>query len=158
MKDIILAPVVTEKTAGITADGNKVVFKVAKDANKAEIAKAVAEPFNQIDKITIVGGSGDGGVGSVGSYVPQALAQTMAAMKEATGIDLKDLIEANGKDAKITRNVNITGIEGASASQAVGPVVAGAIAEDGGAAEVAAALKARGLTFESENDKKNREK
>ena len=28
MKDIILAPVVTEKTAGITEDGNKVVFKV----------------------------------------------------------------------------------------------------------------------------------
>lgn len=123
-----------------------------------EIAKAVAEPFNQIDKITIVGGSGDGGVGSVGSYVPQALAQTMTAMKEATGIDLKDLIEANGKDAKITRNVNITGVDGASTQQAVGPVVAGAIAEDGGASEVAAALEARGLTFESENDKKNREK
>ena len=120
-----------------------------------EIAKAVAEPFNQIDKITIIGGSGDGGVGSVGSYVPQALAQTMAAMKEATGIDLKDLIEANGKDAKITRNVNITGVDGVSAPQAVGPVVAGAIAEDGGAAEVAAALEARGLTFESENDKNN---
>lgn len=82
----------------------------------------------------------------------------MAAMKEATGIDLKDLIEANGKDAKITRNVNITGVDGVSAPQAVGPVVAGAIAEDGGAAEVAAALEARGLTFESENDKKNRKK
>jgi flotillin len=37
----------------------------------------------------------------------------MAAMKEATGIDLKDLIEANGKEAKITRNVNITGLEAA---------------------------------------------
>ena len=45
MKDIILAPVVTEKTAGITADGNKVVFKVAKDANKIEIAKAVEAVF-----------------------------------------------------------------------------------------------------------------
>lgn len=46
MKDIILAPVVTEKTAGITADGNKVVFKVAKDANKVQIRQAVEEAFN----------------------------------------------------------------------------------------------------------------
>lgn len=75
------------------------------------IAEAVAKPYEQIDKITIIGGAGDGGTNSVGSYVPGALAQTMAAMKEATGIDLKDLIEANGKDAKITRNVNITGLE-----------------------------------------------
>lgn len=46
MKDIILAPVVTEKTAGITADGNKVVFKVAKAANKVQIKQAVEEAFN----------------------------------------------------------------------------------------------------------------
>ena len=46
MKDIILAPVVTEKTAWITADGNKVVFKVAKDANKVQIKQAVEEAFN----------------------------------------------------------------------------------------------------------------
>lgn len=46
MKDIILAPVVTEKTAGITADGNKVVFKVTKDANKVQIKQAVEEAFN----------------------------------------------------------------------------------------------------------------
>lgn len=46
MKDIILAPVVTEKTAGITEDGNKVVFKVAKDANKVQIRQAVEEAFN----------------------------------------------------------------------------------------------------------------
>lgn len=46
MKDIILAPVVTEKTAGITEDGNKVAFKVAKDANKVQIKQAVEEAFN----------------------------------------------------------------------------------------------------------------
>lgn len=46
MKDIILAPVVTEKTARITEDGNKVVFKVAKDANKVQIKQAVEEAFN----------------------------------------------------------------------------------------------------------------
>lgn len=79
-----------------------------------QIAEAVAKPYEQIDKITIIGGAGDGGTNSVGSFVPGALAQTMAAMKEATGIDLKDIIEANGKEAKITKNVNITGLENAS--------------------------------------------
>ena len=36
MKDIILAPIVTEKTAGIQADGKKVAFKVLKNANTSE--------------------------------------------------------------------------------------------------------------------------
>lgn len=55
MKDIILAPVVTEKTAGITADGNKVVFKVAKDANKVQIRQAVEEAFNvKVSKVNTI--------------------------------------------------------------------------------------------------------
>ena len=55
MKDIILAPVVTEKTAGITADGNKVVFKVAKDANKVQIKQVVEEAFNvKVSNVNII--------------------------------------------------------------------------------------------------------
>lgn len=55
MKDIILAPVVTEKTAGITADGNKVVFKVTKDANKVQIKQAVEEAFNvKVSNVNII--------------------------------------------------------------------------------------------------------
>ena len=46
MKDIILAPIVTEKTAGIQADGKKVAFKVLKSANKVQIKQAVEEAFN----------------------------------------------------------------------------------------------------------------
>ena len=45
MKDIIIAPVVTEKSANIGADGKKVVFKVLKSANKVQIAQAVEEAF-----------------------------------------------------------------------------------------------------------------
>ena len=45
MKDIILAPVVTEKSANIGADGKKVVFKVAKTANKVQIKQAIEEAF-----------------------------------------------------------------------------------------------------------------
>lgn len=93
-----------------------------------EIAASVAKPYESIDKITIIGG-GDNGVSSVGGYVPAALAQTMAAMKEATGIDLKDLIEANGKEAKITKNVNITGLEPEEAKVVVPSIVTEAVME-----------------------------
>ncbi len=45
MKDIIKAPVITEKASSISADGKKVVFKVAKDANKVQIRQAVESAF-----------------------------------------------------------------------------------------------------------------
>lgn len=43
-QDIIIAPVITEKSMSGIAD-KKYTFKVAKDANKVEIAAAVAELF-----------------------------------------------------------------------------------------------------------------
>ncbi len=43
-QDIIIAPVITEKSMSVIAD-KKYTFKVAKDANKIEIAKAVEELF-----------------------------------------------------------------------------------------------------------------
>ncbi len=45
MRDIIKAPVVTEKSAAISADGTKVVLKVDKNANKVQIKQAVEEAF-----------------------------------------------------------------------------------------------------------------
>lgn len=43
-QDIVIKPIITEKSMGALAD-NKYTFKVAKDANKIEIAKAVEELF-----------------------------------------------------------------------------------------------------------------
>ena len=45
-KDVIKAPIITEKSANISADGKKVVFKVAKNANKVQIRQAVESIFN----------------------------------------------------------------------------------------------------------------
>ena len=42
--DIIIAPVITEKAA-VQAEGNVYTFKVAADANKIEIKKAIEEAF-----------------------------------------------------------------------------------------------------------------
>ena len=47
--DTILSPVITEK-ATMLSEHNKVVFRVAKDATKAEIADAIQELF----KVTVV--------------------------------------------------------------------------------------------------------
>ena len=45
MKDVIKAPIITEKSANIQADGKKVVLEVAKDANKIQIRQAVESAF-----------------------------------------------------------------------------------------------------------------
>ena len=52
--DIILKPVITERSMAGTAD-KKYTFYVATSANKIEIAKAVAEVFNvKVDKVNTV--------------------------------------------------------------------------------------------------------
>ena len=43
-RDIIIAPVITEKAVSVLPE-KKYTFRVAKDANKIEIAKAVEEIF-----------------------------------------------------------------------------------------------------------------
>lgn len=55
MKEIIKAPIVTEKTQNIGSDGKKVVLKVAKSANKVQIKQAVEEAFNvKVDKVNTI--------------------------------------------------------------------------------------------------------
>lgn len=46
MKEIIKAPIITEKSANISVDGKKVVLKVSKDANKVQIRQAVEKAFD----------------------------------------------------------------------------------------------------------------
>ena len=76
-----------------------------------EMAKAIAEPLATIDKVTIIdSGNGDAGETSMGSYVPAVLAKTIESVKETTGLDITEIMKANTYDAKVTRNVNITGI------------------------------------------------
>ena len=76
-----------------------------------EIAGKIAEPLSQIDRITIIGGGSDGdnGVGAVAGNVPVVMAKLFESMKEATGVDLSEIMKADTYDAKVTRNVNLTG-------------------------------------------------
>ncbi|MGN1141541.1 MAG: flotillin family protein [Oliverpabstia sp.] len=76
-----------------------------------DIAGKIAEPLQQIDKITIIGGSDTNGVDNVAGNVPAVMAKLFASMKETTGIDLGEIIKADTYDAKVNRNINITGLE-----------------------------------------------
>ena len=78
-----------------------------------DIAGKIAEPLAQIDKITIIGGDGSG-VGSVADNVPAVMARLLESMKETTGIDLGEVIKADTYDAKVNRNLNITGMPGSA--------------------------------------------
>ena len=45
-RDIIKAPIVTEKSAKLASDGNTITFSVDTKANKTEIKQAVEKIFN----------------------------------------------------------------------------------------------------------------
>ncbi len=79
-----------------------------------EMAAAIAKPLENIDKVTIIdGGSQEGtGVGSVGGYVPTGLAKTIESVKEVTGLDIVDIMKANTYDAKVNRNIQVSGLNG----------------------------------------------
>lgn len=78
-----------------------------------EIAKSISEPLGKIDKISVYsGGTGDtttSPLASMGSNVPTILAKTFDTVKDATGVDLTDVLKANTLQAKTDRNVSIKG-------------------------------------------------
>ncbi|AZK44068.1 50S ribosomal protein L23 [Erysipelothrix piscisicarius] len=54
-RDIIVRPIVTEKTVAMQQNDNKVTFEVAKGSNKIEIRQAIEEIFNvKVEKINVI--------------------------------------------------------------------------------------------------------
>lgn len=76
-----------------------------------EVAGKIAEPLSQIDKITIIGGEGgQNSLDAVSGNVPAVMAKLFESMKETTGIDLGEIVKAGTYDAKVNRNLNISGM------------------------------------------------
>lgn len=101
-----------EKKAEAYAKYNKAAVAEMMIKVLPEIAGKVAEPLGQIDKITIIGGGeGSNGVDQVAGNVPVVMAKVFESMKEATGIDLADIINADSYDAQVNRNINVSGLE-----------------------------------------------
>lgn len=76
-----------------------------------DMAKAIAEPIASVDKISIIDGGNGGGANSMYGMVSGGLAKTIEAVKETTGIDITEIMKANTYDAKVNRNLNVTGLE-----------------------------------------------
>ena len=77
-----------------------------------EMAAAIAKPMESIDRITIIdgGANGESGVSQMGGYVPNVLAKTIESVKEVTGLDLVEVMKAQTYDAKVNRNINVSGL------------------------------------------------
>lgn len=78
------------------------------------IAEKVAQPLSQIDKVVVLeGGSGDGasGVTNVAGNVTSIMAGLFESVKEMTGVDLKEVVRAQTYDAKVNKNIHVTGLE-----------------------------------------------
>ena len=102
-----------EKKAEAYAKYNKAAVAEMMIKVLPDVAAKIAEPLGQIDKITIIGG-GEGagnGVDQVAGNVPAVMAKLFESMKEATGIDLAEIVKADTYDAKVNRNVNVTGLD-----------------------------------------------
>ncbi|MFT4005127.1 MAG: SPFH domain-containing protein [Lacrimispora sp.] len=125
-----------EKKAEAYQKYNKVAMAEMMIKVLPEIAGKIAEPLSQIDKITIIGGgNGDSGNGisSVAGNVPVVMAKLFESMKEATGVDLSEIMRAETYDAKVTKNLNITGLpENMKSSDAAGAVLASEIGAEAG--------------------------
>ena len=101
-----------EKKAEAYAKYNKAAVAEMMIKVLPDVAAKIAEPLSQIDKITIIGGDGgSNGVDQVAGNVPTVMAKLFESMKEATGIDLADIVKADTYDAKVNRNVNVSGID-----------------------------------------------
>lgn len=103
-----------EKKAEAYAKYNKAAVAEMMIKVLPEVAGKIAEPLTQIDKITIIGGGegASGGVEQVAGNVPVVMTKLFESMREATGIDLAEIVKADTYDAKVNRNVKVTGLEG----------------------------------------------
>lgn len=95
-----------------------------------EIAGKIAEPLTQIDKITIIGGGQADGIGAVADNVPAVMAKLFETMKETVGIDLGEIVKAGTYDAKVNRNINITGLNTEEGKEAVKAAAAAVVSDE----------------------------
>ena len=108
------AAAMDKKAEALAKYGKAAIIQMTVEA-LPKVAAEVARPLSDIDKVTIIDGGNGAGVGSYAGNVPAVMAKTFQAVKEATGVDLAEIVKAETYDAKVTRNVNITGIpEGSS--------------------------------------------
>lgn len=73
-----------------------------------QVAENVAKPMGSIDNVTIYGQSGAEMAG-VSENIPVNIRRTFDIVKDATGVDLGDVMKAETIDAKVNKNVTLNG-------------------------------------------------
>ena len=103
-EDIILAPIVTEKSSSDMQEG-KYTFKVAKNATKPEIAKAVEKLFNvKVLKVNTI--NVDGKKKRVGVHQGKTASWKKAIVFVDTDPQVTTYTKKGGKEAKGTKKYN----------------------------------------------------
>ena len=74
-----------------------------------QVAENVAKPMGNIKDVTIYGSTG-AEVSGISNNVPVVMQKTFDIVKETTGVDLADVMRADTIDAKVNKNVNVTGL------------------------------------------------
>ena len=74
-----------------------------------QVAENVAKPMGNIKDVTIYGSTG-AEVSGISNNVPVVMQKTFDIVKETTGVDLADVMRAETIDAKVNKNVNVTGL------------------------------------------------
>jgi len=107
-KGIAEAEAIDKKAEAMKKYGEAAILEMAFNI-LPEMAKNIAEPISSIDKVTVIGGNSNG-VADMAGNVPIVMAKVIESVKEATGIDLNEIIKADTFEGKTTRNVNLTGV------------------------------------------------
>ena len=75
-----------------------------------QVAENVAKPMGQIGDVTIYGTTGSE-VSGMSQNVPAVMKQSFDIVKNVTGVDMADIMRAETIDAKVTKNVNLNGLD-----------------------------------------------
>jgi large subunit ribosomal protein L23 len=86
-RDIIIRPIITEKSMRQNSEDNKITFEVAKDANRTAVAQAIQEIYNiKPEKVNIVNVRPK--TKRMGRYVGKTSAVRKAVVKLPEGQDI----------------------------------------------------------------------
>lgn len=110
-KGLAEAEAMEKKAEAYNKYGSIAVIDILSKLNEKvlpDMAKYIAEPMSRISNMTVYGTNGSEASGISGN-VPAIIKQTRDIVKDATGVDMADIMKANTIDAKVNKNVNVSG-------------------------------------------------
>ena len=84
-----------------------------------QVAAEVSKNVGNIGSVTVIDTGTGQAMGAVGDYSPMLMKKAFDVVKQVTGFDMVDAMKAHTLDAAITRNVNVTGLDGKEVSEAI---------------------------------------